>query len=170
MNEFENCVARFRKAAEMVDELKDYVKSLAAERDRLEVEIVAHLARNPRAYNVFVRKTSSAGIVGRNMFTVAFSEALARTAPGARLDDQEWLRANQRLKIGTPYIASKLSLMASKVNADAKAGILSEHDLRMLGLQHELKASVSVTRIPDSATLSAIREEARRLADSVSED
>ena len=41
---FENTVARFRKCAEMVDELKGYTNTLAAERDKLEDEIIVYLA------------------------------------------------------------------------------------------------------------------------------
>ena len=167
MKSFENTVARYRKTAEMVDELKDYVNTLSAERDALEAEIVAHCAEHPEAYNVFMRKTSSAGIVGRSMFTVAFSQQLARTMHGERLDDQEWLKSNAALKTGAPYVASKMSLLSGKVNADFKSGKLSERELRMLGLKYERKASVTARRIPNDAELAAIRRDAEALTDEI---
>ena len=40
---FENTVSRVRKCAEMIDELKEYVNILTAERDRLEGEIISEL-------------------------------------------------------------------------------------------------------------------------------
>ena len=160
---FENTVARFRKCAEMVDELKGYTNTLAAERDKLQDEIIAHLAANPSAYNVFKRKTSSAGLVGRNMFTVAFSEQLQRNNAKARLDDQKWL--NDFVFAG--YRDTKHSLLKSKINADFKAGLLDEKGLQTMDLTYGKKASLTVRRVPNDAELSALRSEAEALADAV---
>lgn len=163
MKSFENTVARFRKTSEMVDELKSYVNTLSAERDKLEVDIIDHLAAHPEAYNVFKRKTSSAGIVGRNMFTVAFSEQLERKTSGKRLDDQAWLMD----VVSKNYRQSRHSLLTSKINADFKAGILDDSKLRALDLKYGRKASLTVRRIPNDAELAALRSEAESLADSV---
>ena len=160
---FENTVARFRKCAEMVDELKGYTNTLAAERDKLQDEIIAHLAANPSAYNVFKRKTSSAGLVGRNMFTVAFSEQLQRKTAKARVDDQQWLKDF----VFAGYRQTKYSLLTSKINADFKAGLLDEKSLKSMDLTYGKKASITVRRVPNDAELAALRSEAEALADSV---
>ena len=120
---FENTVARFRKVSEMVDELKEYVNTLSAERDALEEDIIAHCAKDEGVYDVFRRKNSAAGIVGRNLFTVTFSEQLERTEKGARLDDQEWLD-NLFLRETRCWTGTKKFLRTSKVVADFKAGRL----------------------------------------------
>ena len=163
MKSFENTVSRYRKIDEMIEELKDYVNTLTGERDMLGAEIVSHLATHPAAYNVFKHKTSSAGIVGRNMFTVAFSEQLCRTKPNARLDDQEWLKSD----VDDKYFKSKLLLLTSKVNADFKSGKLDASSLRKMGLDYRRVGNVSVSRIPNDSELDAIREEAASIADSI---
>ena len=163
MKSFENTVSRYRKIDEMIEELKDYVNTLTGERDMLGAEIVSHLATHPAAYNVFKHKTSSAGIVGRNMFTVAFSEQLCRTKPNARLDDQEWLKSD----VDDKYFKSKLLLLTSKVNADFKSGKLDASSLRKMGLDYRRVGNVSVSRIPNDSELDAIREEAASTADSI---
>ncbi len=129
----------------------------------LGAEIVSHLATHPAAYNVFKHKTSSAGIVGRNMFTVAFSEQLCRTKPNARLDDQEWLKSD----VDGKYFKSKLLLLTSKVNADFKSGKLDASSLRKMGLDYRRVGNVSVSRIPNDSELDAIRKEAASIADSI---
>jgi hypothetical protein len=163
MKSFENTVARFRKCSEMIEELKEYVNTLTAEREHLEGEIIAYLAKHEEAYNVFKRKTSSAGVVGRNLFTVAFSEQLMRrSSADARLDDQRWLKDF----IFCGYRDSKLSLLKSKINADYKAGFLDERSMRNMDLTYGLKASLTVRRVPNDAEIAALRSEAEALADS----
>ena len=160
---FENNVSRFRKCAEMIDELKEYVTILTAERDRLEGEIISELAAHPEAYNVFTRKTSSAGIVGRELFTVAFSDQLARRTKGKALDDQGWLRDD----VFAGYRQAKLSLMKSKINADYKAGILDEKTMKVLDLTYAKVGSLIVRRVPKDSELAEIRAAAEALADTV---
>ena len=162
---FENTVARFRKASEMIEELKDCIESLTAECGKLESEIVEYLAANPKAYNVYQRKTSSAGLVGRNFFTVTFSQELARTQAGKRLDDQVWLDELWADDVGVNYQLMKRVLLKSKVNADVKAGKLDAATMKALGLKYERKASIVVKRIPDDAVLSALQKEAESLAE-----
>ena len=156
---FENTVARFRKVSEMVDELKEYANALAAERDSLEAGIIATCSKDPSLYNVFKRKTSSAGIVGRNMFTVTFSEQLERAKDGARLDDQAWLES---LALDEPasWVATKKELRKSKVTADFKAGAVSEAELKRVGMRFGRRAHVAVKRIPEDAELNALLEAA----------
>ena len=162
---FENTVARYRKASEMIEELKECLETLTAECGKLESEIVEYLAANPKAYNVYQRKTSSAGLVGRNFFTVTFSQELARTQAGKRLDDQEWLSKLWADKVGVNYQTTKRSLLKSKVNADVKAGTLDAATMKALGLKYERKASVVVKRIPEDAELATLRSEAEALVE-----
>ena len=163
MKSFENRVSRFRKLEEMIGELKEYVNSLTAERDILQTEIVVETLHKPRLFNAFIRKTSSAGIVGRNMFTVTYSDRLCRTQDKARLDDQDWLHYN----VGSDYYSIKLELQASKIKADVKSGRLDDEKLKKMGLSICRVGSLKVGRIPSDAELNAIREEAASIADSI---
>ena len=165
MKSFENTVARFRKIAEMVDELKGYTKALTAERDALEAEIIEHCAEHPDVYNVFMRKTSSAGLVGRNFFTVTFSEQLERRQAGKRLDDQDWLDNWSNTEEGQKYQTTKRSLLASKIAADYKAGNLDDGNLRFMGVKFDKMAHVTAQRIPNDAELAKIRRDAEALAE-----
>ena len=169
MNSFENTVARFRKTAEMVEELKEYANALSAERDALQAEIVEHCAANPDAFNVFQRKTSSAGIVGRNLFTVSFSEQLARRNC-KRLDDQEWLK-NIWVDVenlgDAAYVQQSYKLMASKVNADYKAGKMSDAQFKRIGLRYERVAKVKAVRVPNDAEVAALTKAAEVLVDKI---
>ena len=164
---FENTVARFRKVSEMVDELKEYVNALSAERDSLEADIIATCAEVPSLYNVFNRKTSSAGIVGRNMFMVTFSEQLERAKDGARLDDQAWLAETNLVLETDKWVGTKLFLRTSKVVADFKAGIVSEAELRSLGMKFGRCAHVTAKRIPNDAELKVLRSTAEALIDEI---
>ena len=165
MKSFENTVARFRKTAEMVEELKGYVNALTAERDALETEIIAHCAEHPDVYNVFVRKNASAGLVGKNLFTVTFSDQLKRRLSGRRLDDQEWLKCWGDKNLVEAYQTSKRCLLASKITADYKSRLLNDGDLRYLGLTFAKAAHVTAQRVPNDAELSAIRRDAEALAE-----
>ena len=155
---FENTVARFRKCVEQRDELKDIVDALNGECETLEASIIDACMNDPGLFNVFKRKTSSAGLVGRNYFQVAFSKTLTRKNSGDRLDDQEWLSG-----LSAQYVRSKLSLSAAKVKADYSEGSLSDAALRDMGLKYGDKVSVTVKRIPDDAELATIREDAEAL-------
>ena len=163
---FENTVARFRKVSEMVDELKEYANTLAAERDKLEEDIIVHCAKDEGVYNVFKRKTSGAGVVGRNMFTVTFSEQLERTLIGARLDDQAWLES---LALDDPasWVATKKELRKSKVTADFKAGEVSVAELKRFGMRFGIRAHVTAKRIPNDAELEMLRSTAEALIDEI---
>ena len=168
MKSFENTVARFRKTAEMVEELKGYVNALSAERDALETEIVAHCAEHPDVYNVFVRKNASAGLVGKNLFTVTFSDQLKRRLSGRRLDDQLWLNEIEGIsdsEIWRNFVKTKKALnVAGIVNAH-KTGQIDNGDLRLMGLTFAKAAHVTAQRIPNDAELSAIRRDAEALAE-----
>ena len=163
---FENTVARFRTVSEMVDELKEYTNTLAAERDKLEEDIIATCYKDPSLYNVFRRKTGSAGIVGRNMFTVPFSEQLERAKDGARLDDQAWLES---LALDDPasWVATKKELRKSKVTADFKAGEVSVAELKRFGMRFGIRAHVTAKRIPNDAELEVLRSTAEALIDKI---
>ena len=156
---FENKVARFRKCRQMAVELKETAKTLEAECAVLEGQIFDEITMTPSRLNVFIRKTSSAGLAGRNMFTVSFSKEVARRHALDRLDDQEWLE-----QVSKKYTVSKLSLLKNKINADFKAGKLDEDKLRDMDLRYERKASLTVSLVPSDADLSRIREEALKLA------
>lgn len=163
MKSFENTVSRYRKLDEMINELKEYVNALTAEREKLNAEIVIETLNNPRHFNAFQRKTSSAGIIGRNLFTVTFSDRLFRAAEKARLDDQEWLRNF----VDDEYYSCKLELLASKIKADLKSGKLGQVKLMKMGLRVCKVGNLKVSRIPSDAEFPAIKAEAERLADKV---
>ena len=160
---FENTVSRFRKVSEHIAELSEIIDALKAERDALEAEALGHCFDHMELYNVFTRKTSSAGIVGRELFTVAFSDQLARRTKGKALDDQGWLRDD----VFAGYRQSKLSLMKSKINADYKAGILDEKTMKVLDLTYAKVGSLIVRRVPKDSELAEIRAAAEALADTV---
>ena len=155
---FENTVARYRKCVEHRDELKDIVDALNGECQRLEDNIVEGCVCDKRLFNVFTRKTSAAGLVGRNYFQVTFSKSLARRGKYNRLDDQAWLAG-----LPQQYVASRLSLQASKIKADYASGALTDDDLSGLGLAYEDKPSLIVKLIPSDAALAKIREDAEAL-------
>ena len=163
MKSFENTVSRYRKLDEMINELKEYVNALTAEREKLNAEIVIETLNKPRLFNAFQRKTSSAGIIGRNLFTVTFSDKLCRTEDKARLDDQEWLRN----AVSDEYYSCKLELLASKVKADIKSGRLDKAKLKKMGLTVCKVGNLKVSRIPSDAEFPAIKAEASRLAETV---
>ena len=156
---FENTVARFRKCVEQRDELKDIVDALNGECETLEASIIDACMNDPGLFNVFKRKTSSAGLVGRNYFQVAFSKTLTRKNSGDRLDDQEWLSG-----LSAQYVKTKLSISASKVRADYSAKRLDDKALRDMGLKYGDDVSLSVKYIPDEATLAQIKRDAEELA------
>ena len=157
---FENTVARYRKCVEHRDELKDIEDALNGEIQKLEAEIVAECLANNELFNVFERKTSSAGLVGRNYFQVTFSKSLVRRGKYARLDEQDWLR-----NLPNQYVATKRSLLASKIIADYSAGKITETDLREKDLSLNAKPSLTVKLIPSDAALAKIREYAEALVD-----
>ena len=165
---FENMVARYRKTSEMVAELKEYAQTLAAERDALESEIIAHCAQHGEVYNVFERKTSSAGIAGRNMFTVTFSEQLERTSSGGRLDDKEWLDGLFQ-KCPFVWTESRRLLLTSKVLADIKSGLVDAAQLKGYGMRLGRRAHVTAKRIPDDAELSALRSAAEAMVEDLTD-
>ena len=164
---FENTVARFRKVSEMVDELKEYANTLAAERDSLEEDIIVHCAKDEGVYNVFKRKTSGAGVVGRNMFTVTFSEQLERIKVDKRLDDQEWLAKTDFAQNTGKWVGTKLFLRTSKVVADYKCGATTLGELEHFGLRLGRCAHVTAKRIPNDAELEVLRSTAEALIDEI---
>ena len=163
---FEMTVARYRKTCEMIDELKECVNTLSAERDALEEDIIVHCANDEGVYDVFRRKNSAAGIVGRNLFTVTFSEQLERTTSGAKLDDQEWLD-DLFLRETRCWTGTKKFLRTSKVVADFKAGLVDAAELKRLGMCFGRRAHVVAKRIPNDAELNALRESAESLIDEI---
>ena len=164
---FENTVSRYRKVSEMVDELKEYANTLAAERDSLEAGIIATCSKDPSLYNVFRRKTGSAGIVGRNMFTVTFSEQLERIKANKRLDDQEWLAKTDFAQNTGKWVGTKLFLRTSKVVADYKCGATTLGELEHFGLCLGRCAHVTAKRIPNDAELEVLRSTAEALIDEI---
>ena len=156
---FENTIARYRKVSEHLEELKDIVDSLKAEREALEASVIDSCLRNESLFNVFMRKTSSAGLVGRNYFQVSFSKKLQRSEEGDRLDEQDWLAG-----LAEQYVKTKLSISASKVRADYSAKRLDDKALRDMGLKYGDDVSLSVKYIPDEATLAQIKRDAEELA------
>ena len=78
MSSFENLISRFRKVKEMIAELSDILVSLKGEAENLQGLILVELNAAPNRYNVCTRKNLSMGLVGRNVFTVAFGETIER--------------------------------------------------------------------------------------------
>ena len=156
---FENTIARYRKCVEQRDELKDIVDALNGECETLEASVIDSCLRNESLFNVFMRKTSSAGLVGRNYFQVSFSKKLQRSEEGDRLDEQDWLAG-----LAEQYVKTKLSISASKVRADYSAKRLDDKALRDMGLKYGDDVSLSVKYIPDEATLAQIKRDAEELA------
>ena len=156
---FENTVARYRKCVEQRDELKDIVDALNGECETLEATIIDTCLNDPSLFNVFKRKTSSAGLVGRNYFQVSFSKKLQRSEEGDRLDEQEWLAG-----LAQQYVKSKLSIAASKIRADYSAKRLDDKALDDMGLAYGDDVSLTVKYIPDEATLAQIKRDAESLA------
>ena len=155
---FENTVARYRKCVEQRDELKDIVDALNGECETLEASIIDACMNDPSLFNVFKRKTSSAGLVGRNYFQVSFSKSLMRRGATDRLDDQEWLAG-----LDQQYVREKKMLSASKVKADYAEGTLTDAALRDMDLVYGDKVSVTAKHIPDDAELAAIKQQANAL-------
>ena len=156
---FENTVARFRKCCEHRDELLSIVEGLKGEIEALEADIIDACMADPSLFNVFKRKTSSAGLVGRNYFQVSFSKKLQRSEEGDRLDEQEWLAG-----LAQQYVKSKLSISASKIRADYSAKRLDDKALGDMGLAYGDDVSLTVKYIPDEATLAQIKRDAEALA------
>ena len=155
---FEKTLARFRKVSETLEELKDALVALTGERDKLEHEILIVCANDVSKYNVFVRKNGAAGLDGREYFNVTFYDALVRARQGQRLDDQKWL-----VTVDEKYKKSNAVLMKSKVNADHAAGILTDADLRAMGLRYEKSPRLSVKRIPGDVDIQAYLDAAEEL-------
>ena len=160
---FENKVARYRKLTEHIEELKSIVDSMEGERMMLEADIITDCMKRPAVrFNVFMRKTSSAGLAGREYFTLAFSRRLERTlGPKARLDDQEWLATT----VDQRYVKEKLVFQPSAVNAAVAKGELDEDGLKAMDLRYGTAASLTVKRIPNDTELRQIRAEAEAFAD-----
>lgn len=157
---FENMVARVRKINEHIDEMLDIIDSLKGERECLEAKILEQLDETPELYNVYVHKNESAGLVGRNLFKVAYSTSLARLGGKDRLDDQDWL-----CTLNGAYLTTKLTLSAAKLRADYTAGKLDDAALRSMRLRYVRKASLTIGRIPDETELNALKRAAETLAD-----
>ena len=155
---FENTVSRFRKVSEHIAELSEIVDALKAERDALEAEALGHCFDHMELYNVFTRKNSCAGLVGREFFRVTFASRVERRGAKARLDDQEWLST-----LSGRYVKRTLALQPSVVRAELSSGALTDAALCKMGLRLGTKATLSVKRIPNDAELAKVREDAAAL-------
>ena len=157
---FENMVARYRKISEHIEELKDVVTSLQGELSTLDAEIFTACMANRGKFNVYQRKTSSAGLVGREYFVMTFAKKVDRRGPTQRLDDQEWLAT-----IDSRYVKQKLVFQSAAINAAVSSGEVSDGKLRDMGLRYVDTASLKVRRIPNDKELYQLREEAKALVE-----
>ena len=169
MSRFENLISRFRKVKEMIAELSDILVSLKGEAENLQGLILGDLAAAPKRYNVCKRKNLSMGLVGRNVFTVAFGETIER-AKGRLQDEQEWLEELYHGVTTEQYIGRRYFILKDKIKADLRSGELKTGDLKRMGLNLEPTANISVRRIPGDMELKALIEEAGTLADSIEAD
>ena len=172
MSSFENLISRFRKVKEMIAELSDILVSLKGEAESMQGLILMELSAAPERYNVCTRKNLSMGLVGRNVFTVAFGSSVERivTKPKSQDSEQEWLQDLYNSDFGEDYVGKRYLLLKDKIKADLRSGELTEKGLSKMGLTLQPTANISVRRIPGDTELKALIEEAGTLADSIEAD
>ena len=155
---FENMVARYRKITEQINDMKDCIDSLQGELAVLDAQIFVACMEDKEKFNVFKRKTSSAGLAGREYFVMTFARKIERRAPTQRLDDQEWLAT-----IEPRFVKSKLIFQSAALNAAVSSGEITDENLKDMGLRYVNSASLTVKRIPNDTELSKLRADAEAL-------
>ena len=165
----ENMVARYRKLREMVAELEDCLKPLKEEASKLQDELFAEFSRRPSLYNVCKKKTVSMGFVGKNLVRVDYGKTIERK-DGGRRDDQEWLKRLGERFPGCGFVKTKYELNLAKMLGDIKGEVITLDGLGEMGLAMAPSFKVKVYAIPKDAELSALKEEALKLADEVDEE
>ena len=156
---FENMIARMRKIQDHIERMKELTDALNNEKDALEASVLVTLADHPEYYNVFIRKTSSAGMVGRNLFKVTFSTTLSRLGEYDRIDDQDWLAT-----IESRYLRTKYELNKAVIRSDYKAGELTDGALRTMRLRYIPKASLKVSGSPEDSEVNDLADSAETLS------
>lgn len=156
---FENMVARYRKITEHINDMKYCIESLQGELAVLDAQIFVACMEDKEKFNVFKRKTSSAGLAGREYFVMTFARKIERRlSPLARLDDQEWLAT-----IEPRFVKSKLIFQSAALNAAVSSGEITDENLKDMGLRYVNSASLTVKRIPNDTELSKLRADAEAL-------
>ena len=155
---FENMIARVRRIQDHIERMKELTDALKNEKEALEASVLVTLADHPEYYNVFIRKTSSAGMAGRNLFKVTFSTSLSRLGEYDRIDDQDWLAT-----IESRYLRTKYELNKAVIRSDYKAGDLTDGALRRMRLHYTDKQSLVISHVPSDSEVAALTEEAEKI-------
>lgn len=153
-------ISRYRKVCEHLDDLREIVTNLQSEKSWLEAEVLGQL--KPSDFNCVKTANVSRGIVDSEVFTVTESERLVRF-DGGSIDNQDWL-SELDISFGD-YVSTKYELMRSKVIADFRAGNLSRATLQLYGLGVQKTLSLTVSRLPSDAAVTALKEQAEALTE-----
>ena len=158
MPRLENEISTYRKTSEMIEELKEAIASLEAQRTTLRDNILASLKKAD--YNVCRYKTLAMGKVGRNLFTVGFGKRIERRS-GKSLDDQTWLESLGAYTHSRLILEKDVLKVSLRDHAEVVEPWMRQHDLCVAPTMN-----LSVQLMPTDVELNALREEARRMVES----
>ena len=167
-NSLENKVATFRKLKEHIEGMKDCLEPMKSRLKQLMDEIFSEFSKKPSLYNILKRKNAASGFIGNELVQFNFATEVVRT-DGKDPDDEKWLLAMRATSLGMQYVKIGYKLNKSKIKADYSAKLLTDDDLRDLGVKFDATYNLTVRRLPKASEVEEVKAAAMRLADDAEE-